>query len=95
MIHADESISENCVNLYDSYGEICVQCNCCGKLNKDTMHECRIQTYKEHLMNTAKDIGNRYYNSESQKKNILKSIVTIACDIAKEYGFDVNEIKGE
>ena len=31
MIFADERAKDNCWNLYDSYGEICVHCGCCSK----------------------------------------------------------------
>lgn len=27
----DEQVKDNCWNLYDSYGEICVHCGCCSK----------------------------------------------------------------
>lgn len=30
-MHIDYSVLDNCKNLKDSYGEICVQCNKCGR----------------------------------------------------------------
>ena len=30
MIHICTAVKENCWNLYDSYGEICVHCGCCA-----------------------------------------------------------------
>lgn len=27
----DEQVRDNCWNLYDSYGEICVHCGCCSE----------------------------------------------------------------
>ena len=30
-MHIDYSVLDNCKNLEDSYGEICVQCNKCAR----------------------------------------------------------------
>lgn len=30
----DSAVSENCKNLSESYGEICVKCNKCGRFGK-------------------------------------------------------------
>lgn len=30
-IHIDFSVADDCKNLEDSYGEICVRCNKCGR----------------------------------------------------------------
>ena len=32
-IHLDYSVSKNCKNLLESYGEICVKCNKCHRFN--------------------------------------------------------------
>ena len=37
----DEQVRENCWNLYDSYGEICVHCGCCAK-DKAERYRARI-----------------------------------------------------
>lgn len=34
--------ADNCYNLYDSYGEICVHCNCCGRIDPKTEYQCRL-----------------------------------------------------
>lgn len=48
-IHVAFSVQEDCLNPMDSYGEICVHCNCCGRFNKKTMFKDRIEVFKEHL----------------------------------------------
>jgi len=47
--HIDFSVSNDCVNIQDSYGEICVKCNCCGIFDEKTKYEDRIKTYKRQL----------------------------------------------
>lgn len=34
FIHVDFGVTENCQNLEDSYGEICVKCNKCGRFDE-------------------------------------------------------------
>jgi len=46
--HICFSVIENCKNYHDSYGEICVGCNACGRINKDTALECWLAVEKEH-----------------------------------------------
>lgn len=41
----DEQVRDNCWNLYDSYGEICVHCGCCAK-DKATQYKARIECLK-------------------------------------------------
>lgn len=48
-IFIDFAVDENCENMYDSYGMICVHCNCCGRFNKDTAKEAQINMWKERL----------------------------------------------
>lgn len=36
-----KSVLENCQNPYDSYGQICVGCNCCGRVDESTMWKSR------------------------------------------------------
>jgi len=33
-IHLDYAALDNCQNIEDSYGEICVKCNRCGRFGK-------------------------------------------------------------
>ena len=39
---ADECVRDNCWNLYDSYGQICVHCGCCSN-DKKTRYNARIK----------------------------------------------------
>lgn len=43
------SVTNNCVNLFDSYGEICVGCNACGRFNESTKHKCYLDVLKRQL----------------------------------------------
>lgn len=43
-IHIDYGVREDCKNLKESYGEICVKCNKCGRFNK---HDSQIEADKE------------------------------------------------
>lgn len=45
MMFIDVQVGENCWNLYDSYGEICVHCGCCSK-DKAERYKARIATIK-------------------------------------------------
>lgn len=38
----DEQVQDNCWNLYDSFGEICVHCGCCSK-DKKTRYAARVE----------------------------------------------------
>ena len=48
-VHIDFSISDDCQNIIESYGEICVKCNCCGRFDEKTKYESRVKTYKRQL----------------------------------------------
>lgn len=39
---------KDCWNMYDSYGEICVQCGCCSEDPK-TRYQARLEVSKDHL----------------------------------------------
>lgn len=41
----DEQVRNECWNLYDSYGEICVHCGCCAK-DMVTRYKARIEAIK-------------------------------------------------
>jgi len=45
VMYVDETIRDNCWNLLDSYGEICVGCGCCSK-DKKVRHKARLETVK-------------------------------------------------
>lgn len=48
-VHIDRSVMDNCWNLYDSFGEICVECGCCSK-DPLVRAKARYDTTLEHLV---------------------------------------------
>ena len=49
MMHICFSVADNCQNLYDSYGMICVHCNCCGRIDPQTKLQCQLELAKRQL----------------------------------------------
>ena len=45
-------VTVDCYNLEDSYGMICVRCNCCGRFDTKTMWACRLELTERLLQNT-------------------------------------------
>ena len=45
IAHIDAQARNECWNLYDSYGEICVHCGCCSR-NKLIRYKARIEAIK-------------------------------------------------
>jgi hypothetical protein len=43
------SALKNCQNPYDSYGEICVHCNACGRFDISTQNECKKRVMERQL----------------------------------------------
>ena len=35
MVFDEQMVLENCKNIQESFGEICVRCNKCGRFNKE------------------------------------------------------------
>ena len=52
IMHISYSVADNCQNLYDSYGEICVLCNCCGRFDPKTKLKCQLDLNKRMLEET-------------------------------------------
>ena len=73
-IHVCYGISDRCYNLEDSCGEICVHCNCCGRIDRKTMWIARYETDKQHLIETVGKINQIGYLSDTQQENIIKDI---------------------
>ena len=46
VMFIDAPIRDNCWNIHDSYGEICVGCGCCSK-DKKERHKARLETVKQ------------------------------------------------
>lgn len=77
-IHVDIAANESCKNPWDSYGEICIRCNCCGRFDKKTMWECRAHTYKRHINENLEKLLNKGYWTELQQTNLASNIVYLA-----------------
>lgn len=66
-------VAEGCINS-DSYGEICVHCNACGRFDKSTQKECALKMYREELQKQY-DFNNWAEGLEElQRKNIKSNI---------------------
>lgn len=48
IVFIDFQVKDNCWNLHDSYGEICVGCGCCSE-DKQTRYKARIRTLEAWL----------------------------------------------
>ena len=67
------SAMKDCINP-DSYGEICVRCNACGRGDKATQKECGLKLYKR-LLQEQHEFDNWHEGSEElQEKNRLLNI---------------------
>ena len=73
----DCAVLDNCQNLEDSYGEICVFCNCCGRVDKATQLESQLLTYKRHLEEEEQFDSWIEGWEETQRKNKAASIDTL------------------
>ena len=67
------SAMSECINP-DSFGEICVGCNACGRFDKDTQKECALKLYKQLLKEQYE--FNRWIEGmeEIQQRNIEANI---------------------
>lgn len=86
MIHVSCSVTKDCIN-HDSYGEICVWCNCCGRIDKATMKEAQIKYFEEQLERLLDFDGWMKGFKLIQKKNVKADI--------KFYKKKLAELKGE
>lgn len=73
--HIDFGVSKDCVNP-DSYGEICVKCNCCGRFGKETMWIRRYNMYWRNLAELIEKHSDDFYFTDLQQTNIAIDIVT-------------------
>ena len=76
------SVMENCQNCMDSYGEICVGCNCCGRIDPKTANDCIVETNARHIMEFAESFNDKT-NENYQKRNCALSIISFAKEIIK------------
>jgi len=70
----DQQVDKHCWNLYDSYGEICVKCNCCGGFDKETMYTSRLRTVRRWLKEWQPKLTDPGFQTAIQQKNIRLDI---------------------
>ena len=68
------SIIDNCKNLYDSFGEICVKCNCCGRIDEKTKDIALYKINVRQLKEIVNKIENKNFQSNLQQGNIARDI---------------------
>lgn len=73
-IFLEQSVDKHCWNLLDSYGEICVKCNCCGGFDKDSMYTSRLRAVRRWLKEDKAQLPQPLYQSDIQQKNIRTDI---------------------
>lgn len=62
-------VSNECLNMLDSYGTICVHCNSCGRFDTETMLQDRLEMYKWQLQEQVDLEGWWEGAEELQRKN--------------------------
>lgn len=72
-IHISYSARDDCIN-HESYGEICVHCNCCGRIDESTKHEAQRAMYKRQLEEQYNFKGWTKGAEKQQKENIQINI---------------------
>ena len=81
-MHLCFSADENCLNPA-SYGEICVSCNACGRIDKSTQKQAELQLYKN-LLQDEYNFDRRIEGMEEiQRKNIALNIEHFKAKIAE------------
>ena len=72
-VHVDYGVSKKCVN-HESYGMICVRCNCCGRFGGDTMWKARYELAIRSLSEEVEKLQSEYFQSNLQQANICSNI---------------------
>ena len=70
------TVSKDCINK-DTYGEICVSCNACGRFNESTMWKSRYEIYIDELAEQVDKFRNDFYKSNLQQMNLAKNILSL------------------
>lgn len=75
MAHICYGVTEDCINI-NSFGEICVKCNCCGRFGEEGKKEAQIKYWGEMLLdvenfdNWCDEEQWRVIQEENRQKNI-------------------------
>ena len=72
-LHVSYSVTDDCIN-HNSYGAICIWCNCCGRIDKKTMKAAQLKYYKECLEEQYNFDGWIEGMEETQKANVKENI---------------------
>jgi len=72
--YLDRQVDKHCKNLLDSYGEICVQCNCCGRFDPDSMYTDRLRVLRRQLKEDQAKLTKRGFQTALQQRNIRTDI---------------------
>ena len=82
-LHISLAVADDCINLMESYGEICVKCNACGRFDKSTQKQAELDLYKRRLkeMEKVDEFVEGY--SEIQKKNRKENIEYLKSKISE------------
>ena len=94
MMNICKSVMDNCQNPYDSYGEICVGCNCCGRFRQDTMWQARYELAIRRLSELVEKLSSEHFQSNLQQANICSSISSWSEDLKEiltHIDFDTKE----
>ena len=83
-------VTENCINP-SSYGEICVQCNACGRFggNQEDIAKAKLIMMMNWLKEYTYQLLDKDYDTLLQQKNIVSSIHSISeecIDLFNELG---------
>lgn len=73
----DRPVTKECENP-DSFGEICVGCNACGRVNKETMQTDRYNMYRFRLAEEIEKFNSEFYHTNIQQTNVAKNIIYCA-----------------
>ena len=68
------AVMKDCINHY-SYGEICVGCNACGRIDQNAMWKARYDMYVMQLKELVSKYGDAFFNSNLQQMNIAKDVI--------------------
>jgi hypothetical protein len=84
-VHFCFSVRKDCCNVLDSYGEICVGCNCCGRIDEATKWQSRLATHERHLKENAEfdNWGSDPEMRALQEKNVAANAVSLQNKIDK------------
>jgi hypothetical protein len=72
--HICQGVTDKCENIYESYGEICVHCNACGRIDPTTMYHARAMLYSKMLAQHAEKLLDENYQTDLQQHNIRLSM---------------------